>query len=108
MLAGHSDYGRDQRDPSVFGFDFVKTEQQARVPAVFHRTDMTLDLLAPGNHVAVGGNEIFVQLNFEMFAPMQFGGVEFVLQPDEEGRAFRDSVRPSHGRDGRIHCLGRK
>jgi hypothetical protein len=43
-----------------------------------------------------------------MFAPMQFGGVEFVLQPDEEGRAFRDSARPSHGRDGRIHCLGRK
>jgi hypothetical protein len=92
----------------VVGFDFVEAEQQARVQAVLHGTDVTLDLLAAENHVAVGGNEIFVQLNFEVLARMQFGGVELVLKPDEEGRAFRDSVRRSHGRDGRIDCLGQQ
>ena len=91
VFAGDSGDGCDQRNPSVVGFDFVEAEQEPRVQPLCHGTDMTLDFLAAGNHVAVRGNEIFIQLDFEMLARAQFGGVEFVLQPDEEDGPFRNA-----------------
>jgi hypothetical protein len=69
VFAGDSGDGCDQRNPSVVGFDFVEAEQEPRVQPLCHGTDMTLDFLAAGNHVAVRGNEIFIQLDFEMLAP---------------------------------------
>ena len=107
-FVGNSYDGGDQRDPSVSGFDFVEAEQQACIQAVLHGADVTLNLLAPGNHFAVGGDEVFVQLNFEVLAGMQFGGVESVLETDQESGALRDSIWPGYGHNGWSGCLGQE
>src|SRR5438128_10045791 len=107
VLAGHSGYGGDQRNPAVIGFNLIETEQQAGVEAVLHRAHMAFDFLAARNQRAIGSREVLGQLGFEMLALLQPVGIESVFQTHQESCSLRNRVRWD-GSIGGLFCCQRQ
>jgi hypothetical protein len=82
VFSGHSGHGGDQRHPAMIGFNLIETEQHAGMQALFHRTHVPLDSLAARQGGAVGSDQVFGQLGFEVLALFHLSGVKPVVQAD--------------------------
>ena len=93
VFAGDSGDSSDERHFAVAGIDFVETEQQARVDTRLNRAHVADDRSSPRYCGSVRSDHVFGKLSFEMLARLQLGGLEPVVEANQEGRAFRNGPR---------------
>lgn len=104
VFAGDGDDGRNQRHPSVCGFDFVEAQQQAWMKSVAHRAHMTLDPAVAEKPEFIPPHHVLREQGFKPFSGLDPAGVELFFKPDQKG----GSVGNGMGRNRQTRLLGAK
>src|SRR5260370_41037017 len=92
MLPRNSRHRRDQRHPSMRGFDFFEAQNDASPQPRFDRADMSLDFLSRIDGLTVPCDQRLRQSGMEMIAGLHGFGVNPIRKLDEEYGALRHDV----------------